>query len=159
MHHDKAKIVAMTTEHARAISLWKYDGIYSFYDHSESNVEGYMDGTHFVCTNESGDLIGYFCFGEDARIPTIEENVYNDGFLDVGLGLRPDLCGKKLGASFLKMGLDYAQKTFNTKWFRLSVAAFNERDVKVYAKVGFYIEREVTNSYFKNKFIIMKCVR
>ena len=40
MPYDKTAIIAMTEEYAREISKWKYDGIYSFYDHSEANVIG-----------------------------------------------------------------------------------------------------------------------
>ena len=156
MLSDKIDISAMTIEYARSISLWKYEGEFSFYDHNERNMEGYMDGTHYACTDD-GELIGYFCFGKDARIPTVETNVYDDDYLDIGLGLRPDLCGKGYGLPFFKIGLDYAKGHFQTKKFRLSVAAFNERAIKVYAKAGFEVEREVTNSYFKNKFIIMTC--
>ena len=152
-------MIPMTEEYARSIALWKYEGIYSFYSHNEENIEGYMDGTHFACTDAAGALIGYFCYGEDARIPTIEENAYDHGFLDIGLGLRPDLCGKKVGFSFLLRGVAYAQKIFCTNCFRLSVAAFNERAIKVYTKAGFRVEREVTNSYYGNKFLIMKCIR
>ena len=158
MPYDKINITAMTEECASTISQWKYGGIYSFYDHREDDVSGYMSGTYFACKDTHGDLIGYFCFGEDARIPTIEKDVYDEGFLDIGLGLRPDLCGKKIGLSFLNCGLDYAKKSFGTINFRLSVAIFNERAVKVYKRAGFYIEHEVTNSYFKNKFFIMKHV-
>ena len=43
-------ILAMTPEYARLLSLWKYEGIYSFYDHNEKNIKGYMDGTHYACT-------------------------------------------------------------------------------------------------------------
>jgi RimJ/RimL family protein N-acetyltransferase len=75
------------------------------------------------------------------------------------LGLKPNLCGKGLGLSFIKFGMDYAEKFLQTKCLRLSVAAFNERAIKVYVKVGFEVEREVINSYFKNKFIIMKYER
>ena len=153
------KIIPMTEEYGHAIALWKYEGIYSFYNHDEENINEYMDGTHFACTNAAGELIGYFCFGADARVPTIEENVYDEGFLDIGLGLRPDLCGKKYGLSFLLNGLAYAQKLFIANCFRLSVAAFNERAIKVYRKAGFFVEQEVTNSYYKNKFFIMKCIR
>lgn len=159
MTSEKVVITAMTEEHARLISRWKYDDVYSFYNHDGENIDGYMDNTHFACTNADGELVGCFCFGEDARIPTMEENVYDDGFLDVGLGLRPDLCGKKNGLSFLNDGLDYAQNVLNAKNFRLSVAVFNERAIKVYKKAGFYVEQEVTNSYFKNRFLIMKCIR
>jgi len=159
MEHEKANIIAMTKEYSRLISLWKYEGEYSFYDENEENPEGCMDGTHYACTNKAGELIGYFCYGEDARIPTVENYIYDDGFLDVGLGLRPDLCGKQMGLSFFSAGLEYAQKMFNTTHFRLSVAAFNERAIKVYKKAGFAIEQEVTNSRFKNKFFIMKYIR
>ena len=150
-------IVKMTEEYAQQISRWKYDGIYSFYDHDGGDITGYMDGTHFACTNMDGELVGYFCYGNDARIPTVEDNVYDDNFLDVGLGLRPDLCGKGHGLLFFLKGIDYAHKRYKTKNFRLAVAVFNERAIKMYAKAGFYKDREVTNSFFNNKFIIMKC--
>jgi len=147
-------IIEMTMEYAEAISLWKYDGIYSFYDQDENDAVGFMDGTHFVYIKD-GELIGYFCFGAEARIPTVEENVYDNEFLDIGLGLRPDLCGKGYGLSFFQSGLDHADTLHNTRNFRLSVAAFNERAIKLYEKAGFIIDREVTNSYFNNKFFIM----
>lgn len=156
MGSEYFNISAMTKQYSVLISLWKYDGDYSFYNHNESNIDGYMDGTHFACLSSNGDLIGFFCFGKGARIPTIENDVYGDDFLDVGLGLRPNLCGKGLGLTFLNHGLKFAQKMYNTNHFRLSVAAFNERAIKVYQKAGFNIKHEVTNSYFKNKFFIMK---
>jgi len=159
MLNEKINIVPMTKEYARLISYWKYRNEYSFYDHNESNVDGYMDGTHYACTSNDDTLIGYFCYGKDAQIPTVELNVYDDGYLDVGLGLKPELCGKGNGLSFCKAGLDYAKEQFGTTHFRLSVAAFNLRAVKVYEKAGFHVEREVTNSYFANQFYIMKYIR
>ena len=56
MPFTKVSIMSMTEDHARAISLWKYEGVYAFYDHSEGNVSGYMDGTHFACVD--GDAGG-----------------------------------------------------------------------------------------------------
>lgn len=148
-------IVDMSPENAYSISQWHYDGIYSFYSHNGQNIDSFMDGTHYACIDPHENLIGYFCFGTDARIPTIEENVYEDGFMDIGLGLRPDLCGDGLGITFLSHGLDYARKYLGYEKFRLSVAAFNDRAIKVYLKAGFCKKREVTNSYFMNKFHIM----
>ena len=158
MRMENLVIVPMTTECAHAISQWKYADPYDFYSHREENVEEYMDGTHFAATDRDGGIVGYFCFGKDARIPTVEENVYDGDFLDVGLGLRPDLCGKRQGLPFLLYGLDYARQVYNTKCFRLSVATFNERAIKVYTRAGFHIVREVTNSYFLSKFYIMEYV-
>ena len=148
-------IKKMTKEYALQISQWKYDGIYSMYDSDESDIVGLMDGTHFACTNAIGELIGYFCYGNGARIPTLEENIYDDKYLDIGLGLRPDLCGKGHGLAFFLKGIDHAQKHFYTQNFRLSVAAFNERAIKLYSNAGFYVEREVTHKLSNNKFLIM----
>jgi RimJ/RimL family protein N-acetyltransferase len=148
-------IVNMSPENAHKISQWRYDGIYSFYNHNGQNIASFMDGTHYACIDANETLIGYFCFGTDARIPTIEESVYDDGFMDIGLGLRPDLCGDGLGITFLNLGLNYAREYLGYEKFRLSVAAFNNRAICVYMKAGFCKKREVTNSYFKNKFYIM----
>lgn len=53
-------------------------------------------------------------------------------------------------------GLVLLPSGFKAGKFRLSVAAFNERAIKAYKRAGFYVDREVTNSFFMNKFIIMK---
>lgn len=146
-------IVPMTAEYAREMSLWKYGGEYSFYD--RNGETDYPEGEAFACLDETGKLAGHFHFGEDARIPTLEENVYAPGYLDIGLGLRPDLCGQGLGEEFLKLGLAFGKAQFSARRFRLSVACFNLRAVKVYERCGFAVDRKVTNSYFKNQFYIM----
>jgi len=149
-------IKEMKQEYAQQISQWRYGGIYSMYDCNESDIAELMDGTHFACTNAVSELIGYFCYGNGARIPTLEENIYDEKYLDIGLGLRPDLCGKGHGLTFFLKGIDHAQRHFNTQNFRLSVATFNERAIKLYSKAGFYVEREVTHSFSNNKFLVMK---
>lgn len=146
-------IVPMTAEYAREMSLWEYGGEYSFYD--RNGETDYPEGEAFACLDETGKLAGHFHFGEDARIPTLEENVYAPGYLDIGLGLRPDLCGQGLGEEFLKLGLAFGKAQFSARRFRLSVACFNLRAVKVYERCGFAVDRKVTNSYFKNQFYIM----
>lgn len=155
---ESLAISPMTAEFARAVSQWTYDGVYSFYSHS-GEPEGLLDGTRVACTDTAGALVGYFSFGTGAQIPTVEEQVYEDGYLDLGLGLRPDLCGKGLGLRFLNRGLDYAEETYHTNRFRLSVAAFNERAVKVYERAGFQTVQEVTNAYFQNRFLVMTLLR
>ncbi|HOS18538.1 MAG TPA: GNAT family protein [Clostridia bacterium] len=155
MSSTELRIVAMKSEYASEITRWRYDGIYSFYGHDGSDPDSYMDGMHYACVGGNANLIGYFCFGEDARIPTVEKDVYEEGFTDIGLGMKPELCGNGLGSAFLGAGLDFARKNLGIGNFRLSVAAFNERAVKVYARAGFVTVREVTNAYYKNKFDIM----
>ena len=88
---------------------------------------------------EDGDLAGYFCFGEDARVPAGRRlGVYErEPALDVGLGMRPDLAGCGLGAEFVLAGLRFAKEAFSPLAFRLTVAAANLRAVRVYERVGF----------------------
>ena len=152
--NDTIKVV--NEEYARMISSWTYEDIYSFYNHDISNISSLLDGNHYVLLDDKGDIIGYYCYGEDARIPTIEEEVYDDDYLDYGLGLRPNLCGKGYGQEFVTIGINYARVSLDCNHLRLSVACFNERAIKIYKKVGFIIVREITNSYFLNKFYIMK---
>lgn len=89
--------------------------------------------------DERGDLAGYFCFGEDARIPVGRRlGIYErEPALDVGLGMHPDLAGHGLGTDFVLAGLHFAKDAYSPLAFRLTVAAFNERAVRVYERAGF----------------------
>jgi len=149
-------ISEMTTDLARLISAWTYDGIYSIYNHSEDFVDECMDGSHFAFTDADGELLGYFCFGAESRIPTIEENVYDDGILDIGLHIRPDLCGRKLGHLFLEASLNHAREKLNATSFRASVASFNKRSINLCIRAGFNTEQEVTHKMSKKSFVILR---
>lgn len=89
--------------------------------------------------DEDGDLAGYFCFGEDARVPAGRQfGVYErEPALDVGLGMRPDLAGRGLGDEFVLAGLRFAKEAYSPPAFRLTVAASNLRAISVYERVGF----------------------
>ncbi len=89
--------------------------------------------------DEDGDLAGYFCFGEDARVPAGRQlGVYErEPALDIGLGMRPDLAGRGLGAEFVRAGLRFAKEAYSPAAFRLTVAASNLRAISVYERVGF----------------------
>ena len=149
-------ISEITGAFAQQISAWKYDGVYSVYNHDEEFINSCMDGMHHAYTDAAGELLGYMCFGTEARIPTIEKNVYDNGFLDIGLHIRPDLTGKKLGSSFLSACLDYAKKNHNTDHFRATIASFNERAINLCLRAGFYREQEVTHVSGNRKFTIVK---
>jgi len=148
-------IIPMTPEYAQQVSTWKYGAGYSFYDRDRWGFDAYLDEYHFACVDSTGVLHAYYCFGCGAQIPTVEGNAYEEDYLDIGLYLRPDLCGKGLGRGYLEIGLQFAQITYKTDRFRLTVASFNERAIKAYSRAGFQPLREVTNSYFLNEFVIM----
>lgn len=150
-------IVRMTPEHAASVSGWAYPGeyaIYSFTPDAETLRE-LTGGTYFARLGESEELTGYFCFGASAQIPTPEEGAYDAPFFDVGLGLRPDLCGHGDGAAFLLEGLEFARNRFGVVRFRLTVARFNVRAQRAYEKAGFAFVRQVTHRNTGTLFYIM----
>ena len=60
-----------------------------------------------------------------------------DDVAEIGLGLRPALTGRGLGAASLEAGLRFAADRFGARGFALAVAAFNRRAITVYERAGF----------------------
>ncbi|MBO1623712.1 N-acetyltransferase [Bacillus cereus] len=131
----------LTGEEAKEINTWQYEEPYSLYNFSgsEETIEELLDGTYYGCCNEYGELIGYFCFGENAQVPGGRDaKLYiGEDTVDIGLGMKPHLTGQGMGKSFLKVGFQFALKAFQPKRIRLSVAAFNKRAITLYENVGF----------------------
>jgi ribosomal-protein-alanine N-acetyltransferase len=128
----------MTQDDAEAVAAWRYEPPYDFYDASadEGDLALLLSaekraGRMFAATG-TGELVGFFDLRLDAE----------DDIVVVGLGLRPDLTGRGLGEPFLEAGLAFARTRFSPRRFRLSVAAFNERAIAVYERVGFRRTRE-----------------
>ena len=126
---------------AQAISRWRYDGPYSAYNGNQASVASLLEPRYFYHSvhDDHGELVGYFCFGEDARVSAGKRlGLYErETALDVGLGMRPDLTGQGLGAEFVQAGLRFAKATYDPEAFRLTVATFNRRAMRVYERAGF----------------------
>ncbi len=73
-----------------------------------------------------GELVGFFAFLRDGDV------------VELGLGVRPELTGQGLGQSFVFAGLDFARERFALAGFRLMVATFNQRAIRVYERAGFH---------------------
>jgi [ribosomal protein S18]-alanine N-acetyltransferase len=133
----------LTEADARAIVGWRYDGPYAVYNvepgAAEAAVATLLDlaNAYFAAVEPGGALVGYCCFGPDARVPGGDY----DGIdaLDVGLGLRPDLTGGGRGFAFFCAALAFGRARFAPVRFRLTVAAFNLRAQLVYARAGFRV--------------------
>jgi ribosomal-protein-alanine N-acetyltransferase len=117
---------------AEAIARWRYEGPYSFYDMDAvtDDLRQFLDennwsDVYFSAYDERDEVVGFFEFkwaGDE---------------LEIGLGLRPDLTGRGLGAKFMAAGLDFARRRYRPRRFKLAVAAFNERAIRVYERAGF----------------------
>ena len=130
----------ITASDAGEISRWRYPEPYSTYNGDPASVPGLLNPryNYHAVTGPGGDLVGYFCFGADATVPAGRKlGLYDEDALDVGLGMRPDLTGRGLGPDFVRAGLRFARQTFSPPAFRLTVAAFNRRAIKVYEAAGF----------------------
>ena len=147
----KMDVQGLTAPQAEAITSWAYEGEYSIYNHNDDFLQTYMDGRHFAFVSVEGELLGYMCFGEEARIPTVEEDVYCDNFLDIGLHIRPDLTGKGLGKLFLKACLEHAEGNS----IRATIASFNRRAINLCVSAGFVVKQEVTHRNTGCKFSIV----
>ncbi len=135
------RIEPLTQSDAETIATWHYEGEYAFYDAEADpeDLEELLDpalrgDSMFGVRDCAGDLVGFFAFQ------------VADGVVDFGLGLRPDLTGRGLGADFARAGLDFARTRFSPKTIQLRVATFNKRAIMVYHRIGF---REV--EHFMNR--------
>ncbi len=129
----------LTDAQARAVSGWRYQGRYSIYDGDPQGVERLLDPTnryHGVTGEDHSQLIGFCCFGPDARVPGF---AYDEDALDIGAGLRPDLTGRGLGAQLVEKALAFAAVEFSPTRYRVTVACFNERALTMAGRCGFHV--------------------
>lgn len=154
------RIVPMEEQYAGQIATWTYDGEYGIYDfaNDEEALNELMDGSYYACIAEDGELKGYYCYGESAKIRTAKPDAYKEGPVDIGLGLRPDLCGQGLGRKFVRAGIAFAETKFNKTQIRLAVATFNKRAIRAYEGVGFQRIKTLQQEKTGRPFYMMVCV-
>jgi [ribosomal protein S18]-alanine N-acetyltransferase len=128
----RIEIRQMREAEARQIASWHYEPPYSFYDWEADAGDlalllskEHREGRYFSAFAE-GELVGFFEFGCE------HEDVV------IGLGLRPDLTGHGHGLGYLEAGMAFARDRFGPSRFRLAVATFNERAIRVYERAGFH---------------------
>ncbi|MBO0992909.1 GNAT family N-acetyltransferase [Bacillus sp. SD088] len=132
-------IKRMNEAYAREIMQWKYEAPYELYN-LEGDEEELEELLHYFCVFKEDELIGFFCTGGFAQIHSGHEaGVYPDmnKLIDIGLGIKPEWTGQGFGREFLTFTLQYLQKQQQPKAFRLTVAGFNKRAIKLYKHLGF----------------------
>ena len=138
----KLKVEKMTEQDAFQIFVWKYSEPYDWYnlEGDEACIHEFLEDSYYVVKDQEHGLVGFFCYGPSAQVTSGKLLGFyaDETYLDIGLGMNPLLCGKGYVASFLELGMQYAKEILGAKKFRLTVADFNERGIKVYQKVGFY---------------------
>lgn len=134
----EVQIKPMDRPAAEEITRWRYPKPYNIYNFSPNpqTFRELLEGS-FYSAWHGGQLIGFFCYGRNARIPHAEQlGLYPAGYTDIGLALHPDWTGKGHGPGFVRAGMEYGRELFGLP-LRLTVAQFNQRAISVYARLGF----------------------
>ena len=129
------RIAAMTVQYAADILSWRYPAPYDYYDVTDGDLGYYLDPANgFFAVLSDGEFIGFRSFGPDGQVPG---GTYDDSALDTGGGLRPELTGRGLGRTVVVAGLEFGRLRFAPDAFRVTVASFNTRALRVVTSLGF----------------------
>ena len=152
-------IKKLTVNKARHILAWKYDEPYDFYNNEETDeaLDEMLDGSYYALLNEQNDVVGFFCIGESAQVPIGHQfGLYSDEFVDMGLGMHPNLVGKGHGKAFCTFIIQFIEEQYIGKPIRLTVAKFNKRAIHLYKKLGFVTVAEFTSNTTEFMMMIKK---
>jgi RimJ/RimL family protein N-acetyltransferase len=149
----------LTEAEANAMLRWRYAGEYAIYNLANAptadEVAFLVDphNGYFGISNEDGEFVAFCCFGADAQVPGGD---YTAPALDIGLGLQPDLTGHGLGTGLLAAILDFAAQRFAPTALRATIASFNLRSQRVFAKDGFHEIARFTSGHAQpREFVVM----
>jgi [ribosomal protein S18]-alanine N-acetyltransferase len=125
------KVEAWSEAYARKVATWHYEPPFDFYDIASDPADAAELRDPAKAEHYRAVL------GEGARLDAFWYFDRHDDVVEVGIGLRPDLTGRGLGESFLQAQLEYASHEWHPATFRLFVAAWNERAIRLYERLGF----------------------
>ena len=148
----------LNEQQARAILRWRYEPPYDMYNMQDENESVNLatlinpDNRYYAITDERGGLLAYCCFGSEGRVPG---GNYESPALDVGMGMRPDLTGQGLGRHHLEAIRDFAVRQFHPTVFRVTIAAFNARALRLCEQAGFRETQSLVREGDGEAFVIL----
>lgn len=124
----------MTMDYLKEIDSWNYEGF----------VEQVLMTPYFKSMEETGQLIGPggcdgFVALADGQPAGLFEFVVADDALEIGLALKPELIGRGFGADYVRQGIDFGRRHYQTELHSvmLTVELANKAAIRVYEKAGF----------------------
>jgi RimJ/RimL family protein N-acetyltransferase len=122
---------------ARSFASYAYPPPYDFYDSAPGSAASFLEPRrrYVSVVDRTGELWGFGCFGVDAQVPGGAYAAL-PGALDVGVGMAPERVGRGYGRAFARAVLRQAAAP-EIHWFRVSVAAFNLRSLRLWRSLGF----------------------
>lgn len=149
----------MTITAARDMATWRYAppyDIYSMANDAEATVEFFLDpvNRYAVVRDRENQLIGYCCFGADARVPGGDYS--DERALDIGVGMRPSLTGQGRGGAFVAAVIDFAVARHAPARLRATIAHFNRRSQHAFESCGFRpMQQFISATNPPRKFVIL----
>lgn len=144
-------------DNARAILSWRYEPPYDFYNNSEEDARLLQHLLHpqnilYCILAENSELVAYCSFGQDGQVTN---GNYRGEALDIGMGIRPDLTGRRKGVEYANAVLEFAESLFKPKAFRVTIAAFNKRALRVWQKLEFEHQQSFERESDGMQFIVL----
>ena len=135
----KLFIQPLSKQDANLIAAWRYDPPYDLYNLSLFDIPFLLDpeNRYHAVHDEQSRIIGFCCFGAEARVKGGRYEDASPQILDVGVGMHPSYVGGGYGMSFVRSILKYALHEFDPGKFRVTVASFNLRSLRTFQKSGF----------------------
>ena len=155
----KLRFYPLDKSAAREIVRWRYAPPYDIYNIEDSNESiNYAlksENNFYAIRDENTGLVGFCSFGKDGQVPG---GNYVEPALDIGMGIRPDLTGQGVGNDLVAAVLNFAQKTFSSEQFRVTIATFNQRARRVWEKNGFRSTQKFVDINNNREFVVMICL-
>lgn len=146
------RVRALTADDGMDIATWRYPGPWSVYDSVDAPR---ADDGFWAVEDASARLVGFCCFGQEARVPGQPESA---GVLDVGLGLRPEVTGQGYGSEFARTVVAYARTVAPDATLRCVVQEWNARSRRVAEAAGFAVcgSHEVGTGSGRVRYLVME---
>jgi ribosomal-protein-alanine N-acetyltransferase len=134
-------LMPMNETHAIDIAAWRYPAPFERYNHkpwAEQKAEGReladpaVRSQQYRSILQEGQLYGYVQW-----FPLAAED--GPDIVRLGLGVRPDACGRGCGASFVAFVARETASRHPRRRIDLEVAADNPRAIRAYERAGFQV--------------------
>jgi GNAT superfamily N-acetyltransferase len=153
---DDLLITPMDAAAAEDATAWRYPppyDVYSLDDDPALLISVFSNPVYgYFQLREHGELVGFCCFGDEGRVFGGD---YSAPALDVGIAMRPDLTGRRLGRRYMGAVLTFAEARFYPPALRLTVALFNMRARQLYTRLGFCSAQEFVSPASGRAYLVM----
>ncbi|WP_422485439.1 GNAT family N-acetyltransferase [Gudongella sp. DL1XJH-153] len=127
----------MNEENAKEICTWEYEGEYAVYNLSD--WDRVVENNWELAVKEEREA-SFLSVTQDNQLVAYGVITIKNGIVLLGIGLKPSLCGKGLGADIMKLLIEESENRFPGRSIALEVRSFNRRAIRCYENIGFEIK-------------------